>query len=59
MTMTRKPVARWALMAALLLAGALVLAMLFWPRPLPVEAASVRRGPIAETVADQGVARWR
>lgn len=38
---------------------AVLLAILFWPRPLAVVVEQVRVGPIAETVADQGWARTR
>jgi HlyD family secretion protein len=36
-----------------------VLLVLLWPRPLDVEAALARKGPLADTVSDQGVARVR
>lgn len=49
--------ARWALAGAALAIVSATLALLFAPRPVPVDAASVSRGPIAETVADQGYAR--
>ncbi|MCR5881062.1 FtsX-like permease family protein [Phenylobacterium sp. J367] len=51
--------ARWGLGLAIAALVATVLALLFAPRPVEVDAASVRRGPIAETVADQGYARVR
>lgn len=57
---TRKPKwARWGLggAAVLLVAGAV--ALLLAPRPVPVDEAQARVGPIAETVADQGYARVR
>jgi HlyD family secretion protein len=57
--MARKAHIRWIVLSALALIGAAILTFLFWPRPLQVEAAAVARGPIAETVADQGVARVR
>jgi len=57
--MARKTHLRWLLLAALGAAAAALLAYLFWPRPQPVETAEVRKGPIAERVADQGVARVR
>ncbi|HWA62831.1 MAG TPA: efflux transporter periplasmic adaptor subunit, partial [Caulobacteraceae bacterium] len=57
--MARRSNTRWIVIAGLAAATAAVLAFLFWPRPLQVETASVRTGPIAETVADQGMARVR
>lgn len=57
--MARKPLVRWLFVTALALAVGALLAFLFWPRPLKVDTALVRTGPIAETVADQGVARSR
>jgi len=57
--MARRNYVRWLVIAALALAGAGLLAYLFAPRPLAVDIASVQRGPIAETVSDQGVARVR
>jgi HlyD family secretion protein len=59
MTMARKTNLRWLVLAALAAAATALLIFLFWPRPQLVEAAQVRRGPITETVADQGVARVR
>lgn len=50
---------RWLITAG---AGLVVLALLayfFAPRPLQVDAGTVTRGPIRETVSDQGVARVR
>jgi HlyD family secretion protein len=58
-TMVRKINVRWIVLAALGLAAALLLAFLFWPHAMPVDTATVRLGPIAETVSDQGVARVR
>jgi HlyD family secretion protein len=49
---------RWIVIGAAV-AGALLLVALFIPRPIPVDAANVTRGPIAETVYDQGQARVR
>jgi HlyD family secretion protein len=57
--MARKAQNRWMLLTALALAIAVAVAFLFLPRPLAVDTAPVGRGPIAETVADQGVARVR
>lgn len=57
--MARKPLVRWIVIAGLAAAAAALLVFLFWPRPLRVEVATVRTGPIAESVADQGVARVR
>lgn len=56
--MTRAAI-RWLVIGVL---GAIVAGLLifvFWPRPIDVETAQVRLGPIAETVADQGTARVR
>lgn len=53
--MARKPLVRWLFVTALALAVGALLAFLFWPRPLKVDTALVRTGPIAETVADQGL----
>lgn len=50
---------RWVLIAVLALGVAALLAFMFAPRPLEVDTAEVVTGPIAETVADQGVARVR
>lgn len=49
--------ARWALGGAALAIVVATLVLLFAPRPVRVEAAVASRGPIAETVADQGYAR--
>ena len=51
--------ARWLLGGAVVAIVAGVLAMLLAPRPVAVDAEAARKGPIAETVADQGVARVR
>lgn len=51
--------ARWAIGAALLGLVATALVMLFAPRPVEAEVAAVTRGPIDESVADQGFARVR
>jgi len=58
MIVTRTHV-RWIVMSALGLAMMSVLVFLFWPRALDVDVVTVGSGPIAETVADQGVARVR
>jgi len=50
---------RWLLIAALTLMAGVLLAALLWPRALAVEVAPVTRGPIADVVADQGIARVR
>jgi HlyD family secretion protein len=59
MKMVRKVNVRWIVLTGLALAAAALLAFLFWPRALLVDTATVRTGPIAETVSDQGVARVR
>jgi HlyD family secretion protein len=50
---------RWLAVSALALAAAAILVFLFWPRPVEVDADVVARGPIADVVADQGIARAR
>ncbi|MGZ3274312.1 MAG: efflux RND transporter periplasmic adaptor subunit [Caulobacteraceae bacterium] len=59
MTMTRKTTVRWLILLALAVAGAGAIAFLLAPRPLNVETGAVGRGPVAETVSDQGWARAR
>ncbi|MFZ5719729.1 MAG: efflux RND transporter periplasmic adaptor subunit [Pseudomonadota bacterium] len=55
----RRMWARWTLIGGGALLVAVVFALLLAPRPVPVDAGAVVRGPIAETVADQGMARVR
>lgn len=50
---------RWVVVAAIGVGLAAVIGWLFVPRPVSVELASARNGPIAEAVADQGEARVR
>lgn len=50
---------RWALGGAAAAAAAGALALLLAPRPVPVDVGTARLGPIAQTVADQGLARVR
>lgn len=57
--MARKTTVRWLILLALALAGAGAVAWLLLPRPLLVETGTVGRGPVAETVFDQGWARVR
>lgn len=57
--MTRKATVRWLILLALAGLGAGLVAFLLMPRPLVVETGEVGRGPVAETVADQGWARVR
>ena len=57
--MARKSTIRWLILAVMALALGALLVFLFAPRPLAVDAAAVRRGPISESVSDQGVARVR
>ena len=57
--MARKTAIRWLFLSLIALAAVGSLIFLFAPRPLPVDTALVRLGPIAETVADQGQARVR
>jgi len=58
MTMT-KTLIRWVVIGLLAVAAVALVVFLFWPRPVDVDAAAVRRGPIADVVADQGTARVR
>jgi len=51
--------ARWALGAATAVVVAAMLGLLLAPRPVAVDVESVRVGPIADSVADQGAARVR
>jgi len=57
--MRRRAHIRWLAIAAAAAAAAGLIAFLFTPRPLEVDEGVVTRGPIAETVQDQGVARAR
>jgi HlyD family secretion protein len=57
--MARKAHVRWMALGALAALAVGLMAFLFAPRPLEVDTGAVRRGPIAETVQDQGVARVR
>lgn len=57
--MARNVRTRWAVIVVLVAAAAGALAYLFYPRPLRVQVATVRVGPIADVVADQGQARVR
>jgi HlyD family secretion protein len=50
---------RWVVIGALGLVAVSVLVVLFRPQPIEVETTTVRVGPIAETVSDQGTARVR
>jgi HlyD family secretion protein len=50
---------RWLAVSTLGLAAAGVMVFLFWPRPTAVDADAVVLGPIADVVADQGIARVR
>ena len=50
---------RWVVVSALGVIAASLLVWLFRPRPIDVDTAQVRLGPIADTVADQGMARVR
>jgi HlyD family secretion protein len=55
----QRPKTRRNLVIGLAAVAVVALALMFAPRPLPVDAARVSRGPIAETVYDQGQARVR
>jgi HlyD family secretion protein len=59
MTMARTTTVRWLILLALAAVAGGSVAFLLLPRPLLVEAGPVARGPIAETVFDQGWARSR
>jgi HlyD family secretion protein len=50
---------RWLVIVLTLVTAAGALTWLLWPQPIQVDTAIVRRGPVAETVSDQGVARVR
>ncbi len=50
---------RWALGGTAVAVAAGALALLLAPRPVPVEVGIARNGPIAQSVADQGLARVR
>lgn len=50
---------RWMAIGGVCAALVLLIVWLMWPRPVEVEAATVGRGAIAETVSDQGYARVR
>jgi HlyD family secretion protein len=50
---------RWIIIGLLIVASIAGVMWLMSPRPIDVDTAIVRRGPIAETVSDQGVARVR
>jgi HlyD family secretion protein len=57
--MKRKAAVRWVILSGLGLIGVGLIVYLLLPQPIDVDAAVVTRGPIAETVADEGVARVR
>ncbi len=57
--MASKATVRWTVVAALAVVSAATLAYLFRPVPVDATTAPITRGPIAETVSDQGVARVR
>jgi HlyD family secretion protein len=57
--MAKRPPIRWIALTGMAIGAAVLLGFLFAPRPLVVDTALVRVGPIAETVADQGTARVR
>lgn len=57
--MASKSRTRWIFIGAAAVVAVGVIALMFVPRPVPVDAADVSRGPIAETVYDQGQARVR
>ena len=48
---------RRVLISAAVIAGLLAVAL--WPRPVPVDLAIVRRGPLVVTVDEEGVTRVR
>ncbi|HEY0647920.1 MAG TPA: efflux transporter periplasmic adaptor subunit, partial [Phenylobacterium sp.] len=50
---------RWGLGAAAAVVVAIMLGLLLAPRPVAVDGDTVRVGPIADSVADQGAARVR
>jgi HlyD family secretion protein len=50
---------RWLVVSTLGLAAGGILVFLFWPRPIGVDTDMVGQGPVADVVADQGIARVR
>ena len=50
---------RWILVGVAALGVAALMAFMLAPRPIEIDTGTVLQGPIAETVADQGVARVR
>jgi len=56
--MSRRTV-RWIVIATAASAMAVMIVFFFWPRPIEVDGAVVRQGPIADVVSDQGTARVR
>jgi len=50
---------RWGVIGAVAVLGAVAVAWLLRPQAIRVETATARRGPVAETVSDQGIARVR
>lgn len=57
--MTRIKWARWVMGGAAVVVLGVTVGLLLAPRPVEVDAESVRLGPIAESVADQGMASVR
>jgi len=56
MTAAQRRLALWGALALLLVVG---LVYAFWPRPVPVDLATVERGPLAVTVDEEGQTRVR
>lgn len=57
--MSRIKWVRWGLGAAVAVVVAAILGLLLAPRPVAVDIETVRLGPIADSIADQGAARVR
>lgn len=56
MTIRWRRIATWGLLAGFLLAG---VGYAFWPRPVPVDLAVLKRGPMTVTVDEEGRTRVR
>lgn len=56
MTIKWRRIATWGLLAGLLLAG---VGYAFWPRPVPVDLAVLKRGPMTVTLDEEGRTRVR
>ena len=50
---------RWTVLGLLIAAGFGLLAWALWPQPVPVDIATIARGPLEVTVEDDGITRVR